>query len=61
MATSEKIAGLVDANGNCINAIIVTVDENGAVVDYTPGDGLALILTDGAGVGKKWDGQAFHD
>ena len=62
MTTTVKTAGLVDAGGNCLNAVLVHVDDDShAVVDYTPAEGFRLIVDDAAGIGKKWNGSAFVD
>lgn len=54
-------AGLVDADDICVSAILVKVNDDGDVIDYAPPDGLRLILSDTAAVGRVWNGTAFVD
>ena len=44
MTTNVKVAGLMDEQGNRVNTILVHVDEAGKVVDYTPPNGVTLVI-----------------
>jgi hypothetical protein len=54
-------AGLVNADNVCVNAILVTVDDNGSVVGYAAPSGLTLVVNPSAGPGKLWTGTDFVD
>ena len=59
-AREPTVAGLVDGDGLCVNAILVHLDETtGEPVGYAAPEGLQLVVHPTAAIGRRWNGSEF--